>query len=209
MPVQEIRGRNLLTADDMPYARPIPYRDGVPIAYDGGDYLACLESVTRALPVSEVTACATEYPDYHIGYGLSSYLEATGRGPHETARVRLLPDGQFEVTAGAASAGQGHETTFAQVAAEALGVPFAQVRYVASDTERLPEGVGTFASRSASSRVRPSTGRRELSRRRAAPPTARRADPALRQGPVPGRRRSAGPGWRPPSGWRSSRRRGA
>jgi aerobic carbon-monoxide dehydrogenase large subunit len=149
MSVREIRSRNLLTADDMPYARPIPYRDGVPIAYDGGDYLACLESVTRALPASEVTSCGTEYPDYRIGYGLSSYLEATGRGPHETARVRLLPNGQFEVTAGAASAGQGHETTLAQVAAEALAVPLAQVRYVPSDTERLPEGVGTFASRSA------------------------------------------------------------
>jgi carbon-monoxide dehydrogenase large subunit len=80
---------------------------------------------------------------------LSSYLEATGRGPHETARLRLLPNGYFEVTAGAASAGQGHETTFAQVAADALAVPFECVRYVASDTERLPDGVGTFASRSA------------------------------------------------------------
>ena len=96
-----------------------------------------------------VDACAAEYPDYRIGYGLSSYLEATGRGPHETARVRLLPNGRFEVTAGAASAGQGHETAFAQVAAEALAVPFAQVRYLPADTARLPEGVGTFASRSA------------------------------------------------------------
>ncbi len=86
--VHDIRRRNLLTADDMPYARPIPYRDGVPIAFDGGDYRSCLESVTRALPASEISACATEYPDYRIGYGLSSYLEATGRGPHETARVR-------------------------------------------------------------------------------------------------------------------------
>lgn len=149
MPVDEIRRRNLLTADDMPYTRPIPYRDGVPIAYDGGDYRACLESVIGALPVAEVDVCAAEHPDYRIGYGLSSYLEATGRGPHETARVRLLPNGLFEVTAGAASAGQGHETVFAQVAAEALAVPVEQVRYRPADTARLPEGVGTFASRSA------------------------------------------------------------
>ena len=145
----EIRRRNLLTAADMPFARPIPYRDGVPIAFDGGDYVACLESVTRALPESEASVCAAEHPDYRIGYGVASYLEATGRGPHETARVRLLPGGCFEVTAGAASAGQGHETVFAQVAADALEVPLGQVRYVASDTERLPDGVGTFASRSA------------------------------------------------------------
>jgi carbon-monoxide dehydrogenase large subunit len=147
--VAEIRRRNLLAADDMPYPRPIPYRDGVPIAFDGGDYLACLESAVRALPASEVEHCAAEHPDHRIGYGLSSYLEATGRGPHETARMRLRSDGGFEVTAGAASAGQGHETVFAQVAADALGVPLGQVRYRPADTERLPDGVGTFASRSA------------------------------------------------------------
>jgi carbon-monoxide dehydrogenase large subunit len=145
----EIRSRNLLTADDLPYQRPIPYRDGVPIVYDGGDYRACLDSVLTSLPRSEVTQCSAMYPDYRIGYGLSSYLEATGRGPHETARLRLLPNGRFEVTTGAASAGQGHETTFAQVAADALAVPLDRVRYLASDTERLPDGVGTFASRSA------------------------------------------------------------
>jgi carbon-monoxide dehydrogenase large subunit len=144
-----IRRRNLLTAEDLPYPRPIPYRDGVPILYDGGDYRACLDSVLTSLPPSETALCAATHPDHRIGYGLSSYLEATGRGPHETARLRLLPNGHIEVTAGAASAGQGHETTFAQVAADALAVPFERVHYVASDTERLPEGVGTFASRSA------------------------------------------------------------
>lgn len=145
----EIRRRNLLTADDLPYPRPIPYRDGVPIVYDGKDYTACLESVLTSLPASEADALADAYPDHRIGYGLACYMEATGRGPHETARVRLLPNGRFEATAGAASAGQGHETTFAQIAADALEVPLARVRYLASDTDRLPDGVGTFASRSA------------------------------------------------------------
>lgn len=145
----EIRRRNLLTADDLPYPRPIPYRDGVPISYDGGDYVACLESVLDSLPPTEVARCAAAHPDFRVGYGLASYLEATGRGPHETARVRLLPDGRIEATAGCASAGQGHETTFAQVAAEALAVPMDRVSFVPSDTERLTEGVGTFASRSA------------------------------------------------------------
>ncbi|WP_396933938.1 xanthine dehydrogenase family protein molybdopterin-binding subunit [Mycolicibacterium sp.] len=145
----EIRRRNVLTDADLPYARPIPYRDGVPISYDGRDYRACLESVLESLPRDEMTRCAATHPQYRIGYGLSCYLEATGRGPHETARIRLLPDGRFEVTAGAASAGQGHETVFAQVAAESLAVPMEQVCYVPGDTERLPDGVGTFASRSA------------------------------------------------------------
>lgn len=145
----EIRRRNLLTDADLPYSRPIPYRDGVPVVYDGADYLACLESVMDELPPSEVELMAAEYPDHAIGYGLSSYLEATGRGPHETARIRVLHSGEFEVTSGAASAGQAHETVFAQVAADALAVPLDMVRYVPADTERLPEGVGTFASRSA------------------------------------------------------------
>lgn len=147
--IEQIRRRNLLTADDLPYPRPIPYRDGVPILYDGGDYRACLDSVLTSLPRSEAARCAATHPEHRIGYGLASYLEATGRGPHETARLRLLPNGDFEVTAGAASAGQGHETTFAQVAADALEVKLERVHYVASDTERLPDGVGTFASRSA------------------------------------------------------------
>ncbi|WP_157561424.1 xanthine dehydrogenase family protein molybdopterin-binding subunit [Mycobacterium sp. E802] len=149
MSTDEIRRRNLLTEADLPYPRPIPYRDGVPIHYDGRDYGACLESVLDVLPRDEIARCAAENPQHHIGYGLSAYLEATGRGPHETARIRLLPTGRFEVTAGAASAGQGHETVFSQVAAEALGVPFDQVCYVPGDTDRLADGVGTFASRSA------------------------------------------------------------
>ena len=145
----EIRRRNLLTAADMPYARPIPYRDGIPISYDGGDYLRCLESAMELLAPAAVQEYSAQHPDYRIGYGVAAYIEATGRGPHETARVRLLPGGGIEVTAGAASAGQGHETVFAQVAADTLGVPMEQVTYVPSDTERLAEGVGTFASRSA------------------------------------------------------------
>ncbi len=145
----EIRRRNLLTAADLPYSRPIPYRDGVPIVFDGADYLACLQAVTEELPPSEAELVAAEHPDHAVGYGLSSYLEATGRGPHETARIRVLRSGEFEVTSGAASAGQAHETVFAQVAADALAVPLEAVRYVPADTERLPEGVGTFASRSA------------------------------------------------------------
>ena len=158
----EIRRRNLVTNADMPYPRPIPYRDGVPIRYDGRDYRACLESVLESLPRAELARCAAMHPDHLVGYGLSCYLEATGRGPHETARMRLLPDGRFEVTAGAASAGQGHETVFAQVAADALAVALDEVTYVAGDTERLADGVGTFASRSAvlaGSAVHESAGR--------------------------------------------------
>ena len=145
----EIRRRNLLVAEDMPYSRPVPYRDGVPIAYDGGDYLACLDAATDLLPESDLEELAATRPHATVGRGVACYLEATGRGPYETARVRQTAAGTFEVTTGAASAGQSHETTFAQVAADALDVDLAQVHYLPVDTDTLPHGVGTFASRSA------------------------------------------------------------
>lgn len=146
---EEIRRRNLLRAEDMPYARPLPYRDGVPIAYDGGDYLACLDAVVEMLPRSATAEYAAEHPGLRIGYGVASYIEATGRGPWEAARVRLDATGRFVVTSGAASAGMSHETSFSQVAADALEVPFDLVRYSRADTDLLEYGVGSFASRSA------------------------------------------------------------
>lgn len=145
----EIRRRNLLTAADLPYPRPVPYRDGVPIVYDGADYVACLDAALEMLPRSSVEELAATRPNAVLGHAVASYLEATGRGPYETARVRHTAGNLFEVTTGAASAGQSHETTFAQVAADALEVELDQVRYLAIDTDTLPHGVGTFASRSA------------------------------------------------------------
>jgi aerobic carbon-monoxide dehydrogenase large subunit len=146
---EEIRRRNLLRAEDMPYERPLPYRDGVPIAYDGGDYVACLDAVVEMLPRSRTADHGAAHPDLKIGYGVASYIEATGRGPWEAARIRLEPTGGFVVVTGAASAGMSHETSFAQVAADALEVSFDQVRYARADTDLLEFGVGSFASRSA------------------------------------------------------------
>jgi aerobic carbon-monoxide dehydrogenase large subunit len=145
----EIRRRNLLTAADMPHKRPLPYRDGVPIAYDGGDYLRCLEAALELLPRAEMEAMRDDHPELALGYGVGCYIEATGRGPYETGRVRLRPSGRFEVASGAASAGQAHETVFAQVAAEALDVPLDDVTFLGGDTGLVEHGIGTFASRSA------------------------------------------------------------
>ncbi|WP_308282979.1 xanthine dehydrogenase family protein molybdopterin-binding subunit [Pseudonocardia nigra] len=146
---EEIRRRNLLTAQDLPYPRPLPYRDGVPISYDGGDYARCLDAALELLPRSEVDTVAAQHPDMAVGFGVSCYLEATGRGPYETGMVRLTATGRFEVSSGAASAGQAHETTFGQVAADALGVDLDKVSVRRTDTDTVVHGVGTFASRSA------------------------------------------------------------
>ncbi|MQA81941.1 MAG: molybdopterin-dependent oxidoreductase [Streptosporangiales bacterium] len=145
----EIRRRNLLRADELPHTKPLPYRDGAPITYDGGDYVACLDACLKELPPEERDHYASDGEDLHVGHGVATYIEATGRGPYESARVRLLDDGDFEVGTGAASAGQSHETTLAQIAADALGVGLDRVRLVPTDTADIPRGVGTFASRSA------------------------------------------------------------
>lgn len=145
----EIRRRNLLTGEDLPYARPLPYRDGVYIRYDGGSYLRCLEAVVEALPPSAVEEMRNRHPELSVGWGIADYLEATGRGPNEAARLRLMPDGKLELGTGAASAGQAHETTLVQVAADAVGVDLRNIVWHPSDTDWIPEGIGTFASRSA------------------------------------------------------------
>jgi carbon-monoxide dehydrogenase large subunit len=145
----EIRRRNLLDANDLPHARPMPYRDGVPVVYDGADYLACLDACVEALGPDAVEKVRAEHPHLLVGYGIGTYVEATGRGPYESASVRLTPSGTFAVAAGSASAGQSHETTLAQVAADALGTDLGCVVAGVGDTDAIPEGIGTFASRSA------------------------------------------------------------
>lgn len=145
----EIRQRNLLTSADLPYAQPLPYRDGIPIVYDGGDYRRCLDTVLELLPADRVSTLATQHPQLLLGHGVGCYIEATGRGSFESGRVRLTAAGTFEVASGAASAGQAHETVFAQVAADGLGCPLELVAVRRTDTDLVRHGVGTFASRSA------------------------------------------------------------
>ncbi|HET8594564.1 MAG TPA: xanthine dehydrogenase family protein molybdopterin-binding subunit [Intrasporangium sp.] len=145
----EIRQRNLLTRADLPYEQPLPYRDGVPIVYDGGDYRRCLDTVLELLPPETAATLAAEHPSLAVGHGVGCYIEATGRGSYESGRVRLTADGTFEVASGAASAGQAHETVFAQVAADGLGCPIELVTVRRTDTDLVRHGVGTFASRSA------------------------------------------------------------
>src|SRR5207247_1524269 len=82
------------------------------------------------------------------GIGISGYVEGTAIGPFEGARVTLDAAGRVRVATGAVCSGQGHETSFAQVAADALGVPLDWVTVTGGDTAGVPFGIGTFASRS-------------------------------------------------------------
>ena len=146
-----LRRRNYLAASDLPYELGIPYRDGNPLVYDSGDFRAALDA---ALDAVDYDTFRKEQADLrkrgvHRGIGISGYVEGTAIGPTEGATVRLDASGHAVVATGACSQGQGHETSFAQIAADALGIPLEWVTVVGGDTAAIPFGVGTFASRSA------------------------------------------------------------
>jgi len=147
----ELRRRNYLTEADMPYEIQIPYRDGNPLVYDSGDFRAGLEAALTAVdyPALRAEQARLREQGIHRGIGISGYVEGTAIGPYEGATVRLDPSGHAVVATGACCQGQGHETSFAQIAADALGIPLDWVTVVGGDTAAIPFGVGTFASRSA------------------------------------------------------------
>ena len=145
----EVRRRNLIPAAEMPYRNGLTYRDGVPITYDGGDYPHMLNLAAERLDYDGWRRRQAEARQAGrlIGIGLSSGLEAGGVGPCEGARVTIDDRGHVSVAIGVNSHGQSHETTFAQVCAEHLGVPFERVRVFNGDTRLLHVGFGTGASR--------------------------------------------------------------
>jgi carbon-monoxide dehydrogenase large subunit len=146
----DLRRRNYLTAADLPWDLRMPYRDGNPLVYDTGDFRAALEA---ALQAADYDAFRREQPrlraqGIHRGIGISGYVEGTAIGPFEGASVKLDLSGRVLVATGAVNSGQGHETSFAQIAADALGVPLDWITVIGGDTAAVPFGVGTFASRS-------------------------------------------------------------
>src|SRR5881296_1441977 len=146
----ELRRRNYIRADELPYDFGMPYRDGNPLVYDSGDFPAALEAALKAADYDEFRrgqAALRSRGVYH-GIGISGYVEGTAIGPFEGATVKVDLGGRVLVATGAVNSGQGHETSFAQVCADALGVPLEHVTVVGGDTATVPFGVGTFASRS-------------------------------------------------------------
>jgi carbon-monoxide dehydrogenase large subunit len=147
----ELRRRNYIRADELPYDFGMPYRDGNPLVYDSGDFPAALEAALEASGYAEFRReqDGLRARGVHRGIGLSGYVEGTAIGPFEGVTVKIDLSGRALVATGAVNSGQGHETSFAQVAADALGIPIEWVTVVGGDTAAVPFGVGTFASRSA------------------------------------------------------------
>jgi carbon-monoxide dehydrogenase large subunit len=130
--------------------RAFPYRTATGALYDSGDYVARLDEAIERADVAGFPARRAEAARRGKlrGVAVGPYVEGTGGVPQEYAEVRVLATGIVEVPIGSQSQGQGHETVFAQVVAERLGVPYEQVRIVMGDTDRVAKGIGTFASRS-------------------------------------------------------------
>jgi carbon-monoxide dehydrogenase large subunit len=146
----EVRMRNMIQPEQMPHAVGIPYRDGVPIVYDSGDYPAVFSAAVRAiggLAVFRETQRLALEEGRFLGLGFGPYVEGTGCGPFEGATVKIDPSGCIVVATGAASQGQGHETVLAQVAADQWGVTPDQVTMLLADTSTIAHGYGTIASR--------------------------------------------------------------
>jgi len=145
----EVRRRNLIPAEGMPYRVPLPTRDGGFITYDSGNYPECLAKALEAadyegFPARQASARAQ---GRYIGIGMANFVKGTGRGPYESATVRIGSSGKVLVYTGATAQGQGTKTALAQICASALGVDVNNVSVIAGNTASIPLGFGAFASR--------------------------------------------------------------
>jgi carbon-monoxide dehydrogenase large subunit len=145
----EARLRNLIQADEFPYRVGLVFRDGSPLTYDSGNYPELLRRALERIGYRELRAeqAALRAAGRLRGIGLAVYVEGVGLGPFEGALVRLDGRGRIIVTLGAPPQGQGYQTVFAQVCADALGARLEDIDVVTGDTGKIPFGVGTFASR--------------------------------------------------------------
>lgn len=153
----DIRTRNFIPNDAFPYQTPVA------LEYDSGDYMATLNEAMRRADVDGFAArkADSESRGKKRGIGYSTYIEACGIAPsavagalgaraglYESATVRVHPTGMVTVYTGSHSHGQGHETTFAQLVSETLGVPLDSIDIVHGDTNKVQFGMGTYGSRS-------------------------------------------------------------
>ena len=145
----EVRRRNFIQPDEFPYVVGLIDEDGLTTTYDSGDYPAGLDKLLAAIGYDGFAAeqAAARGEGRRIGIGLGCYVEGTGSGPYEGARVHVEPTGKVFVTTGISTQGQAHATILAQVAAEILQVPFEDVVVRTGDTRRFKWATGTFASR--------------------------------------------------------------
>lgn len=148
----EIRRRNLIPPDAFPYANEIIYQDFQPLSYDSGNYEPVLDKALELIGYDQFVR--EEQPRLRtqgrsVGISVACYVEGTGIGPYEGAKVQVQTNGKVSVATGIGTQGQGHFTSFAQIVADQLGVDVTEVDIVTGDTDQFYWGAGTFASRGA------------------------------------------------------------
>jgi carbon-monoxide dehydrogenase large subunit len=148
----ELRRRNLIPPDKFPYKHGIIYQDFSELTYDSGNYEPLIDKALKMIDYDKFYSemkPAAEAQGKKLGLGFVCYVEGTGIGPYEGARIQVQANGRVSVATGIGTQGQGHFTSYAQVVAEQLGVPVDQIDIVTGDTDQFHWGVGTFASRGA------------------------------------------------------------
>jgi carbon-monoxide dehydrogenase large subunit len=147
----EVRARNIIKPEQMPYEPGLTFRDGKPMVYASGDFP---KSQDRAVELSH-------YQDFrarqakgrsegrYLGIGIGNYVEGTGLGPFEGVTIRVMPNGKIAVATGATTQGQGTRTTLSQIVADRLGCRIEDIVMSAGDTATISQGIGAFASRQA------------------------------------------------------------
>lgn len=148
----EIRKRNLIPPDAFPYEHKIIDQAFAPLIFDSGNYRAVVEKALYMIDYDKFVK--EEQPRLrnegkHVGIAIVPFVETTGVGPYEGARVTVEASGKISVATGIGTQGQGHFTSFAQIVAEQLGVGVNDIRIVTGDTTEFHWGTGTFASRGA------------------------------------------------------------
>jgi carbon-monoxide dehydrogenase large subunit len=148
----EIRRRNFIPPEAFPYNNEIIYQDFAPLEYDSGNYLPVLDKALAAIGYDQFLA--EERPRLraegrHVGIGIACYVEGTGIGPYEGAKIQVQSNGKVIAATGIGTQGQGHFTSFAQIVADQVGVDVRDVDVVTGDTDQFYWGAGTFASRGA------------------------------------------------------------
>ncbi|MEK9133249.1 MAG: molybdopterin cofactor-binding domain-containing protein, partial [Pseudomonadota bacterium] len=148
----EIRRRNFIPPDKFPYNNEIIYQDFAPLVYDSGNYEPLLDQAMEKIGytnfINEIQP-KLRAEGKHVGIGIVAYVEGTGIGPYEGAKVQVMSSGRVSVVTGVGTQGQGHFTSFAQIVAEQLGVDVNKIDVVTGDTDQFYWGAGTFASRGA------------------------------------------------------------
>jgi CO/xanthine dehydrogenase Mo-binding subunit len=148
----EIRRRNFIPPDAFPYNNEVIFQDFAPLVYDSGNYDPVLDRVLQMIGYEEFIheiQPRARAEGRHLGLGVVAYVEGTGIGPYEGARVQVQANGKVSVVTGVGTQGQGHFTVFAQIVADQVGVDVTDVDVVTGDTDQFHWGAGTFASRGA------------------------------------------------------------